>query len=66
MLRYAHLLDAGEFTKFAVLTRDLSPFVVVLIDPEARSRRLDRNPTVTRQNLLWVLDGHPDAKPLFQ
>jgi hypothetical protein len=45
MPRYAHLLDAGEFTKFAVLTRDLSPFVVVLIDPEARSRRLDRNPT---------------------
>jgi hypothetical protein len=59
MLRYAHLLDAGEFTKFVVLVRDLGPFVVMLIDPESRSRRRDRNPTIGRENLLWVINGHP-------
>jgi hypothetical protein len=44
MLRYAHLLDAGEFTKFVILVRDLSPFAVMLINPESHSRRQDRNP----------------------
>jgi hypothetical protein len=52
-----------EFSKFVTLTKSLSPFVVVLIDPQSRSRRLDRNPTICRQNLLWVTNGHPDAKP---
>src|SRR6516225_3389308 len=42
MLRYAPLLSPDEFTKFATLTKDLSPFVVVLLAPESRSRRLDR------------------------
>jgi hypothetical protein len=65
MLRYAHLLDAVEFTKFVVLVRDLSPFAVALIDPESRSRRLDRNPAIGRQNLQWLLSGHPAAVPLF-
>jgi len=63
MAHYAHLLSSIEFTKFATLTKNLSPFVVVLIDPH--SRRLDRNPTIGRQNLLWVLNGHPAAVPLF-
>jgi hypothetical protein len=66
MLRYAHLLNADEFTKFFTLTKGLNPFVVVLIAPHSHSRRLDRNPRVTRQNLLWLLNGHPDAVPLFQ
>jgi hypothetical protein len=66
MLRYAHLLYAHEFTKFVVLTKDLSPFVLLLIDPQSRSRRQDRNPTIGRQNLLWVINGHPDAVPLFE
>jgi hypothetical protein len=66
MLRYAPLLSPDEFTKFATLTKDLSPFVVVLLAPESRSRRLDRNPPVNRRNLLWVLHGHPDAVPLFK
>jgi hypothetical protein len=65
MVRYADLLDANEFTKFVVLVRDLGPFVVMLIDPASRSRRQDRNPAIGRQNLEWVLNGHPDARPLF-
>jgi hypothetical protein len=65
MTRYAHLMDAVEFTKFVTLTKNLSPFILVLIDPESRSRRQDRNPAICRQNLLWVINGHPDAVPLF-
>jgi hypothetical protein len=47
------------------VTRNLSPFVVVLIDPQSRSRRLDRNPAISRKNLEWVLNGHPAAMHLF-
>jgi hypothetical protein len=65
MRHYAHLLNADEFTKFVILVRDLSPFVIVLIDPESKSRRRDRNPAIGRRNLEWVLNGHPDAVPLF-
>lgn len=66
MTRYAPLLDAVEFTKFVTLTKDLSPFVLLLIDPQSRSRRQDRNPAIARENLIWVINGHPDAVPLFQ
>jgi hypothetical protein len=66
MLRFQPLMNEGEFTKFFVLVRDLSAFVVVLINPESRSRRLDRNPAIGRQNLEWVLSGHPAAAPLFK
>jgi DNA-directed RNA polymerase specialized sigma24 family protein len=65
MLRYAHLLNADEFTRFFTLSRDLSPFIVVLIAPESRSRRLDRNPPIDRRNLMWIISGHPAATPLF-
>jgi hypothetical protein len=64
-LRYVDLLSPAEFDKFFRLSHGLSPFIVVLIDPQSRSRRLDRNPQIGRQNLLWVINGHPDAVPLF-
>jgi hypothetical protein len=66
MTRYAPLLSPAEFTKFVILVRNLGPFVVMLIDPESRSRRQDRNPAIGRKNLEWVLNGHPDAAPLFK
>jgi hypothetical protein len=59
MVHYAHLLSADEFTKFATLTRSLSPFVVVLIDPQSRSRRLDRNPTISRRIYCGSSTGIP-------
>jgi hypothetical protein len=65
MTQYRPLLSESEFTKFAVLMKGLSPFLLMLISPESRSRRQDRNPPIVRQNLLWILHGHPDAKPLF-
>jgi hypothetical protein len=66
MARFAPLLTAEEFTRLVWLARDLSPFVVYLISPESRSRRQDRNGSVTRENLLWVIHGHPAARPLFE
>jgi hypothetical protein len=63
--RYASLLSQQDFTKFAILVRNLGPFVLMLIDPESRSRRQDRNPTIGRKNLEWILNGHPAATPLF-
>jgi hypothetical protein len=65
MARYRSLLTESEFTKFVILVRNLGPFVVMLIDPESRSRRQDRNPAIGRRNLEWVIHGHPAAKPLF-
>jgi len=66
MIRYRPLLNDSEFTKFVILVRDLSPFVLVLLNPESKSRRQDRNPAIGRKNLEWVLSGHPDAVPLFK
>jgi hypothetical protein len=65
MTRYEPLLTPSEFVKFVTLAKDLSPFVVLLVNPESHSRRRDRNPTIGRQNLEWVLSGHPAAVPLF-
>jgi sigma-70-like protein len=65
MTRYAHLMDAAEFSKFFALTKGLSLFVVILVDPANRSRRQDRCPAINRRNLEFVLNGHPDAAPLF-
>jgi hypothetical protein len=65
MMHLAPLMSPQEFAKFVWLARDLSPFVLMLIAPESRSRRQDRNPAIGRENILWVLNGHPEAKPLF-
>jgi hypothetical protein len=66
MARYRPLLSESEFSKFVILARNLSPFILMLIDPESRSRRQDRNPAIGRRNLEWVLNGHPASVPLFK
>ena len=66
MARYAPLLSQDEFTKFVTLMRNLSPFVLLLIDPSNRSRRQDRCPAISRRNLEFILNGHPDAVQLFK
>jgi len=65
MIRYAVLMNSEEFTKFFTLTKDLGPFVLVLVDPLNKSRRKDRSAQVTRRNVEFVLYGYPDAVPLF-
>jgi hypothetical protein len=64
-VRFAPLMSPQEFTKFAFLTRDLSPFVLFMVAPQVTSRRQDRNAPISRQNVEWVLSGHPEAMPLF-
>jgi hypothetical protein len=66
MARYAPLLSQDEFTKFVVLMKGLSPFVILLIDPANHSRRQDRCAAISRRNLEFILNGHPDAVPLFK
>jgi hypothetical protein len=61
MAHYRPLLSETEFTKFVILAKNLSPFVLLLIDPENRSRRQDRNPAITRKNIEFILNGHPDG-----
>jgi hypothetical protein len=65
MLRYLPLMNAAEFSKFFRLLRNLSPYVILIIDPSNRSPRQDRCAKVTRRNIEFVLGGHPDALPLF-
>ena len=63
MARYAPLMSAEEFTRFAVLMRDLAPYLLLLIDAQNHNRR--RGPTVGRKNIELILYGDPDAVPLF-
>jgi hypothetical protein len=65
MTRLKPLLSDTEFVKFFWLLKDLSPGVIYLVDPRNHSRRQDRNRPVTRERLLWVIDGHPEAQLLF-
>jgi DNA-directed RNA polymerase specialized sigma24 family protein len=66
LARYAQLMSQDEFTKFVTLMRNLSPFVLFLIDPQNHSRRQDRCPAISRRNIEYILNGHPDARPLFE
>ena len=65
MTKLRPLLSDIEFAKFYWLMRGLSPGTIFLIHPQNRSRRVDRNRPVTRESLLWILDGHPLATRLF-
>jgi hypothetical protein len=65
MVRYRLLLTAAEFTKFVTLMRDLAPYLLLIVDPENRNRRRDRNPVISRRNVELILNGYPDAPLLF-
>jgi DNA-directed RNA polymerase specialized sigma24 family protein len=65
MLRFAPLMTANEFSKFFVLMLGLGPFCILLSDPSNHSRRQDRCGQISRKNIEYVLNGHPDATHLF-
>jgi hypothetical protein len=66
MARYANLMNSDEFTKFVTLMRNLAPYLLLIINPENRkSHRLDRNPAIGRRNVELIINGDPDAAPLF-
>jgi hypothetical protein len=63
---YAHLLTETEFTKLAVLMREIAPYVLLLLDRDNReNRRRDRSVSIGRKHLELVINGDPDAVPLF-
>jgi hypothetical protein len=67
IVRYAHLLTKDEFTRFAVLMRELAPYVLLLLDRDnTAARRRDRSVSIGRKHLELVLNGDRDAVPLFK
>jgi hypothetical protein len=59
-------MSGDEFTKFVVLMRNLASYLLLLIDTQNRNRRQDRCPAIRRANIELILNGHPDAVPLFE
>jgi hypothetical protein len=68
MTNYQSLLSQAEFTKFYILMKNLAPYLLLLIVDPAKngSHRRDRSPTISRRNLELILNGDPDAAPLFK
>jgi hypothetical protein len=65
LIRFAKFLSPPEFTRLASLMRDVAPSIVLTINP-ARACAVRRGkPEATRANLLLVLHGSPDDRPLF-
>jgi hypothetical protein len=65
LLRYRAYLSREEFSKFVLLMKELAPYLVVLVDPENRRREERLREEEIRRNLGFVLNGHPEAVPLF-
>jgi hypothetical protein len=66
LLRYTNFLSPQEFCKFACLMKDLAPYLVILMKPANESRIRSGNWPAVRENLKLVLEGNPEATPLFQ
>jgi hypothetical protein len=67
MIPYRRLLTPVEFSKFAILMRDLAPYLLYLVtDPaHTNNHRKDRNPPISRKNLELILYGAKNAHSLF-
>ena len=63
--RYGRFLSAADFSKLAVLLKDLAPSLVLEMRPENICRIRRGDPEASRTNLRLVLDGEPTARPLF-
>jgi DNA-directed RNA polymerase specialized sigma24 family protein len=65
LVRYAKYLSSSEFTRLAVLLRDVAPSVVLTVNPRngCAIRRGDWQ--AIRFNLRLVLNGSPSDHPLF-
>jgi hypothetical protein len=65
IIRYARFLSAGEFSKLAMLLKDIAPSVVLTINPVRACAVRRGEPEATRGNLLLVLHGSATDRPLF-
>jgi hypothetical protein len=63
--RYGAILNGEEFSRLCVLLRDLAPAVIILMRPQNGPKIMRGDSVAALENLRIVLDGDPDAKPLF-
>jgi hypothetical protein len=65
LAKLAPLLDAEQFTRLCVLLKDLAPAIIFLAKPQNTAAIRRGEPEPTRENLALVLNGNPNATPLF-
>jgi hypothetical protein len=65
LLRYTNFLTPAEFSKFCLLMKDLAPYLVVLVKPGNETRIRAGQWDAVRENLRLILEGMPEATPLF-
>lgn len=63
--RYGVFLSQNDFSKLAVLMKDLAPNLVLAMRPENIGAIRRGEPEPTLDNLRLVLNGEPNARPLF-
>jgi hypothetical protein len=63
--KFAKYLSTPEFSKLAVLLKDLPPSLVVSAKPENIRGFRTGDAELIRENLKLLLDGDPKARPLF-
>ena len=65
LIRYSNFLTPEEFSKLAVLMKDLAPTLVILVRPANAAGIKCGNWKAVRENLELILNGIPEASPLF-
>ena len=65
LARYSRFLTEPDFSRLAILLRELAPSLVFGIRPENICRIRKGDAEATGINLRLILDGKPTAKPLF-
>jgi hypothetical protein len=66
LIKFALYLNAAEFSRLAVLMKELPPSLVAQAKGSNCSAVKRDEPKATRQNLALILYGHSEAQPLFQ
>lgn len=65
LIWYSNFLTPEEFSRFAILIKDLAPYLVVLIRPQNQAKIRAGQWAAVRENLELILNGIPEATPLF-
>ena len=65
LIKYGRYLEPAEFSKLYALLRWLAPCLIILAKPENAGAIARGEADATRENLHLILDGDPEAKPLF-
>jgi hypothetical protein len=65
LTRYSNFLTRAEFSKFVLLMKDLAPYLVILVRPTNAGRIKSGDWPAIRENLGLILNGIPEASPLW-